>query len=233
MEKKSQKVTKKIIQKSMLKKMNRIVIFIRRILNHLKLLYYRIKYFFFKPRYPINLNSKIYIHLGCGDINSPEFINVDSRIFPHIHHIHNVEYLPMFKNDFADLVYASHVLEHISMLKLKEVLNEWKRVLKPKGVLRLSVPDFDRIIDIYNCNDKNIEYIWTPLLGSQEYKENSHLSVFNFSFIKNLLKEIGFSEIRGWDPATAHHHDFEDWASKNIIINDKSYPISLNVEALK
>jgi len=139
----------------------------------------------------------------------------------------------MFKNNFADLIYASHVLEHISMLKLKEVLNEWKRVLIPKGVLRLSVPDFDRIIDIYNCNNKNIEYVWMPLLGSHEYKENSHFSVLNFSFIKNLLKEIGFSEIRGWDPATAHHHDFEDWASKNILINDKSYPISLNVEALK
>jgi predicted SAM-dependent methyltransferase len=213
--------------------MKHIVILIRRILNHLKFLYYRIRYFFFKPRYPINLNSKVYIHLGCGNINSPEFINVDSRVFPHIHHIHNVENLPMFKNDFADLIYASHVLEHISMLKLIEVLNEWRRVLKPNGVLRLSVPDFDRIIDIYNSNNKNIEYIWMPLLGAQEYKENSHFSVFNFSFIKNLLQEIGFSEIRGWDPATAHHHDFEDWASKNILINDKSYPISLNVEALK
>jgi len=214
-------------------KMNRIVIFIRRILNHLKLLYYRIRYFFFKPRYPINLNSKVYIHLGCGDINSHEFINVDSRVFPHIHHIHNVEYLPMFKNDFADLIYASHVLEHISMLKLKEVLNEWKRVLKPKGILRLSVPDFERIIDIYNSNNKNIEYIWMPLLGSQEYKENSHFSVFNFLFIKNLLNEVGFSEIRSWDPTTTNHHDFEDWASKYIQIIDKSYPISLNVEALK
>ena len=139
----------------------------------------------------------------------------------------------MFKNDFADLIYASHVLEHISMLKLKEVLNEWKRVLKPKGILRLSVPDFERIIDIYNSNNKNIEYIWMPLLGSQEYKENSHFSVFNFLFIKNLLNEVGFSEIRSWDQTTTNHHDFEDWASKYIQIIDKSYPISLNVEALK
>lgn len=213
--------------------MNHILILIRRILNHLQFLFFRIRYFFLKPNYPINLNSKVFIHLGCGDISSSEFINVDTRFFSHIHYIHNVENLPMFKNDFADLIYASHVLEHISMLKLKEVLNEWKRVLKPKGVLRLSVPDFERIIDIYYSNNKNIEYIWMPLLGSQEYKENSHFSVFNFSFIKNLLNEVGFSEIRVWDPTTADHHDFEDWASKDIHINDKSYPISLNVEALK
>lgn len=213
--------------------MNYITILIRKILKRLNLFYNRIRYFFLKPKYPTNPDSKVYIHLGCGEISSPEFINVDTRFFSHIHHKHEVEYLPMFRNDFADLIYASHVLEHISMLKLKEVLIEWKRVLKPKGVLRLSVPDFERIIDIYNSNNKNIECIWMPLLGSQEYKENSHFSVFNFSFIKNLLNEVGFSEIRVWDPVTVDNHNFEDWASKNIDINGKSYPISLNVEAVK
>jgi predicted SAM-dependent methyltransferase len=206
---------------------------IRTILKNMKLLYYRIRYIFFKPPYPDNLSSKINIHLGCGNISSPEFINVDSRVFPHVHHVHNVENLPMFRDGFADLIYASHVLEHISMLKLEAVLSEWKRVLKPNGILRLSVPDFERIIEIYNNNNKNIEYIWMPLLGGQDYKNNSHYSVFNFSFIKKLLIEVGFSEIRIWDPAIADCHDFEDWASKNIIINDKSYPISLNIEAMK
>lgn len=103
---------------------------IKYILRRIQLILYRIKNFFLKPQYPQNKDGKILIHLGCGDINCPAFINVDSRFFPHIHHIHNIEYLPMFNDEFADLMYASHTLEHVSMLKVSQVLTEWKRILK-------------------------------------------------------------------------------------------------------
>ena len=48
--------------------------------------------------------------------------------------------LPFEDNTF-DLVYASHVLEHIPWYKVEEVVKEWVRILKPGGVLEVWVPD--------------------------------------------------------------------------------------------
>lgn len=202
-------------------------------INKIILFLYKIKRTFLPYKYPTNPNNEILIHLGCGEINSPGYINVDSRFFSHIHHVGNVKFLPFFKDDFADLIYTSHTLEHIPMKELSETLSEWNRVLKPGGILRISVPDFDKIISIYNDNGNSIESIWLPLLGGQDYKENSHFAVFNEKFLTKLLLEAGFKDVRVWDPTIVKHHDFTDWASVLLEINNKKYPISLNLEAVK
>ncbi len=206
---------------------------IKKILKNLGETYFILKSIVYHKKYPQNQNGKVYIHLGCGEINSKGYINVDGRAFPHIHHISNVTNLSMFKDSFADLIYASHVLEHLSISNIKVVLEEWKRVLKPGGILRLGVPDFDTIIQIYNENNKNIDLIWRPLLGGQEYKQNFHFAIFNESYLESLLKDSGFSEIRKWVAKEVDHHDFEDWTSIEYKVNETIYPISLNVEAMK
>jgi predicted SAM-dependent methyltransferase len=183
--------------------------------------------------YPVNDDGKVFIHLGCGSMDSPEFINVDGRYFPHIHHTANVEKLPFFPDNFADLVYSSHTLEHIKMDDLIPVLKEWKRILKPGGILRLSVPDFDCVLKIYNINNNTIDSIHPFVLGGQDYKENHHYSMFNKGYLESLLFKAGFMEIRQWDPADAEHYNFNDWASRKITYFGIDYPISLNLEALK
>lgn len=213
--------------------MNRIVILFKKILIELKIHYYKFKFIFIKPAYPVNQDSKVHIHLGCGEINSPEYINVDSRPFPHIHHIHDVCELSIFKNEFADLIYASHTLEHVSMLKLTQVLCEWKRVLKKGGILRIGVPNFDTISNIYKDNNHNIEAIWMPLMGGQEYPNNFHYAVFNNNYLTGLLLKCGFTEVREWDPEFVDNHKFDDWTSAKYEVNGKIYPISLNLEAVK
>ena len=155
-----------------------------------KLFYYLIKRMLYPPNYPKNPNGDVFIHLGCGEINSPEFINVDSRPLLHVHHVHDAQSLPFFSDNFADLIYVSHTLEHIPMEDVVDVLKEWQRVLKPGGILRISVPDFDQIINIYHSNNRSIETIWRPLLGGQEYPENYHFSVFNKKYLKDILEEI-------------------------------------------
>ena len=195
--------------------------------------YFKIIYNVFPRHYPQNPGNKVYIHLGCGEINSPEFINVDGRFFPHIHHRSGVNNLPFFKNDFADLIYASHVLEHTPMIKLEKILLEWKRVLKVGGTLRIGVPDFDAILRIYNDNNNDVNLIWRPLMGGQEYNENYHFAVFNENFLADLLRNCGFTDIRTWEPGKVENHNFDDWTSLKYEVNGKIYPISLNIEATK
>ena len=188
--------------------------------------------FFFKPDLPQRTDGLRLIHLGCGDVRDPGFINVDMLAAPHVHYVHDVTDLSMFSDDFADLVYACHVLEHIGKSRLRQTIWEWRRVLKPNGILRLSVPDFDKILTIYESSGRNIEVINRPLMGEKN-EFNNHETVFNYSYLAGLLKDVGFGEVKQWDPDEVEHHDFEDWSSGRLNVGTKSFQVSLNVEAVK
>lgn len=192
-----------------------------------------LKRIFFVPKLPQNADGKVLIHLGCGEINSPEFINIDCRPAPHVHYVCDVTDLSIFPNNYADLVYASHILEHIHRDQLRKTLREWWRILKPNAILRLSVPDFGVIISIYRDCDNDIDAIAAPLMGGQDFAENVHYSVFDRKYLYHLLKEVGFRNMHEWDPQQVEHHDFDDWASKSIERGGKKYRVSLNVEAIK
>ena len=183
-----------------------------------------------KPHLPKNPDGKILIHLGCGDQNDSRFINIDVIPFTHVHFVHDVTRLPMFQNNVADLIYGSHVLEHVSYKYSLEAVQEWFRVLKPGGVLRISLPDFDKILKIYEAENHSIPMIEGPLMGGQNYPYNFHYGVFNKTFLSDLFKKAGFSEVREWDPKTAQYHTFDDWAGRLLY---SKYPLSLNLEAIK
>ncbi len=182
------------------------------------------------PKIMKNEDGSVLIHLGCGYENDPRYINVDAIPLPHVNFVSRVEKLPMFPNDYADLIYACHVLEHISHRHLIDTLKEWRRVLKPGGVLRISLPDFEKIIDIYEENERQIESMMMPLMGGQDYAYNFHKSVFNQKYLKKILEDAGFKQTRGWDPENAKYYSFKDWAQKKV---RNKYPISLNMEAVK
>ncbi len=186
-----------------------------------------------KPKLPENPDGKILIHLGCGDIASSEFINVDALPAPHVHYICDVTDLSIFPDNYADLVYACHLLEHIRRDELRKTLWEWRRILRPGGILRLSVPDFDALIDIYRACDNDIDGIAAPLMGSQSHSYDVHHSVFNLKYLSDSLTAVGFRSVRKWDPNQVDYHDFEDWASKPIERGGKNYQVSLNVEGIK
>ncbi len=203
------------------------------IYRNVKLDLERIKRRLHSPPIPKTENGKIYIHLGCGEINAPSFINVDAIPLSHVHHIREVEDLSIFPNNHADLIYASHVLEHISHIDVPKVLKEWRRVLKEGGILRLSVPDFDELINIYSSEERDIQAIIMPLMGGQDYAYNFHKTAFNEKYLAELLLSVGFKEVGKWDPEKVELHAFDDWASRPIDIKGRKYPISLNIEAVK
>lgn len=49
----------------------------------------------------------------------------------------------------TDVVYSSHMLEHLSKAQAQAFLREARRVLKPEGVLRVSVPDMRLLAEQY------------------------------------------------------------------------------------
>jgi len=187
-----------------------------------------------QDRFPRHPDGKTLLHIGCGTINSPGFINIDARKYPHVHFVaKNLTSLPLFPGDVADLIYMCHVLEHVTRDQVGAVLSEMFRLLKPGGTLRLSVPDFDRLIEMYFASGRNIPSVSGALMGGQDYAYNFHYVVFNAEFLGDLLRSCGYRDIRTWDPEHCQYHDFQDWASRLYECDGKQYPISLNLEATK
>ena len=187
---------------------------------------------FRQPGFPRNPDEKVLIHIGCGELNDPRYINVDKRKMGHIHIIGSVEDLSRIPQNYADLIYMCHILEHVSHNKVPAVLRELRKRLKNNGILRIAVPDFDKIIQVYQ-EVNSIELIAPPLMGGQGYPENYHASIFNLEYLSRLLSEAGFKSVRTWDSSNAEFHSFDDWSKRSTVINGKEYFLSLNLEAIK
>lgn len=89
------------------------------------------------------------LNIGCGAYYHPAWTNIDvAPVSPAVLSWDIKKGLP-FKNDTFDAVYHSHVLEHLSPKDALAFLNEAVRVLKPKAVMRVVVPDLEKIARLY------------------------------------------------------------------------------------
>ena len=187
--------------------------------------------------------NSIKLNLGCGAVRPQGWVNTDSSLNAHIQRIpivgsivhkmfHTVEYSDNnvvymnlnkrwpYKNDSVDIVYASHLFEHLTLPSAELFLNESYRCLTPGGVVRIVVPDLYKIckryISEYEQSDKAdpTEFImwainmhregqygmksgWMKkfILEWQGYP-HQHKFMYDEKSLTKKLKEKGFNEIR-------------------------------------
>ncbi|MBT7899652.1 MAG: methyltransferase domain-containing protein [Candidatus Marinimicrobia bacterium] len=183
------------------------------------------------------------INLGCGKNYIPGFVHVDLDEHPHIDHRSNVKDLSFFENNSAELIYSSHTLEYFDRKEVVDVLSEWYRVLKPEGVLRIAVPDFEAIVKVYKkYNDLDHQGILGPLYGFWPYKSTCdkidtfyHKTTYDFNSLKKLLFTSGFSDVKRYAWENTIHKDYDDFSQAYIphMAKENGILISLNVEAVK
>ena len=125
------------------------------------------------------------LHLGCGAQTPEGWINVDYFIGARLARVPVVRWIARKSNLFglewptdvflhdlrrpfpwrdasADVIYASHLLEHLTREDGARLLRECHRVLKPRGIVRIVVPDLRAIVDGRPCaaspnNDGNCD----------------------------------------------------------------------------
>ena len=206
--------------------------FLVKIYEKTKLATRKIKRHLITPPTPQNSDGKVYVNLGCGNNSGPEFINVDVLSLPNIHHVHDITKLEMFATESVDLIYASHVVEHLPPEKFISTIKEWRRVLKIGGRLRISVPDFDRLIEVYQGNGGDVKIVRDQVLGQRPPYDN-HYTLWNQRYAEDQFTALGFVALKSWDPLTADHHNFKDRSSRTIKVAGKEVAISLNLEMVK
>lgn len=104
-----------------------------------------------------------YLNLGCGSRFHPDWVNIDGKSAD----ASVIEYdlrkgIPYPDNEFQ-VVYHSHVLEHFQKDDAVRFLKECHRALAPGGVIRIAVPDLERIAKHY------LEALDQSLNGEREW----------------------------------------------------------------
>lgn len=174
------------------------------------------------------------LHLGCGHNILPNFINIDIRLDLGADIIDDIATLDAFNYNSVDLIYSSHVLEHFSRSKYLSVLERWYSILSSGGTIRLSVPDFSKVVDMYNSGYQ-LKNLMGFLYGGQTYEQNYHYIAFDFNTLKCDLESVGFKNVRLWDWRDTCHADYDDFSQAYLPHMDKENGLlmSLNVEATK
>ena len=134
------------------------------------------------------------LNLGCNTRVLKDYTNIDFGSYPGVDIVTDVSKLGMFKDETVDMIRASHILEHFRYGDTKRVLDEWYRVLKPGGLLYLSVPSWERAVEIYLKAGLQ-EWLVYFLYGDQTEEGNYHYTVYDFERLCRVLALSNFKDV--------------------------------------
>jgi SAM-dependent methyltransferase len=178
------------------------------------------------------MSNGLWVHFGCGLCAPKEWLNFDSsptlrlqqlpmvgrfvpagpygRFPPNVRYGDVVKGLPL-PNAAADLLYSSHVLEHLSLDDLRTALRNCRRALRQGGTFRLVLPDLELIVERYRADGTPgaaVRFMQDTLLGREsrsrrlsgffrDWLGNSlHLWMWDYRSLAAELQEAGFSKVR-------------------------------------
>lgn len=172
------------------------------------------------------------LHIGCGKVYLHGWINVDLFSNTAADLCCDITRIPYPEQSF-DLIYASHVLEHVHRHMVIATLQHWRSLLKEGGILRLAVPDFAACVARYNQTE-NLPELMGLLYGGQTYTKNSHTVIFDEQTLSAALIKVGFSSIGVWDWRKTEHAEYDDFSRAYLPHRDVNGRLmSLNLQATR
>ena len=149
--------------------------------------------------------TEIKLNIGAGSTVIEGFTPIDRKL--------GTEAFPLpYADGSVDEIRASHILEHFTFGDAQKAMEEWSRVLKPGGRIRISVPDVDKVLKDETPN--RLFY----LMGGQMHADDIHKSAYDRNRLTALMQQNGLRQIK-------------DWYSPNT--DSAALPISLNLEGVK
>ena len=174
------------------------------------------------------------LQIGAGPLGLPGWLNSD--LIAGDIYLDLVRPLALPDEGFA-YAFGEHVIEHIPERTAFSLLRELHRILRPGGVLRLTTPDLQKLIAIYEDRnpviDRESYSRWlSGLVGRpreracQVLNDNlrlwGHRYVYDEQDLTARLREAGFAEVRREEPGQSGHeelcglerHGGEPWVNR-------------------
>ena len=173
--------------------------------------------------FPHHVKSAVRLHLGCGGISLPGYINIDCKKTQATDLVCDIKQLPC-KDNTVDTIESYHVFEHFPVCLhanvsdeygekyalLITVLKEWRRALKPEGNLIIEMPDLDGVIKEYlEVDEEQKEKLLVGIYGSNRgFDElDIHRWGANEYRLRYILEKAGFRYIKFTDAQDYHAKD--------------------------
>ena len=163
------------------------------------------------------------LHLGCGQHYIKGYSNID---FPSSKHTVQSTTVADLYADITKLRYPKnsideirlhHVYEHFTRPTALALLSSWWSWLKPGGILRIEVPDFDktasRILNPF-INTKQKYVALRHIFGSQEAPWANHYEGWSEDRLKTILLNFGFQPIKTQRNSWRGTYNIEIFATK-------------------
>lgn len=104
-----------------------------------------------------------------------------------------------FPDSSTSHMFVSHFFEHVPFRVGEKLITDWKRVLIPGGVIRIAVPDLDKICRLYVQGGlKEFNKINEPCKNSRydserlwEILTREHQACYDFEALKQIGEENG------------------------------------------
>jgi SAM-dependent methyltransferase len=168
------------------------------------------------------------LHIGPGKDKIPGFETLDIKP-GYDHQADASKWLPFADRTF-DLIYASHIIEHIPWYDTANTLKEWHRILRPGGALEIWTVDALRVAQFLidteygmktTCpdgwtryNPEQNPYLWcagrTFAYSSSGKADdpNWHKALFTPRHLMNCLVEAGFAMTKQLDKPRGKDHGY-------------------------
>jgi predicted SAM-dependent methyltransferase len=177
------------------------------------------------------------LHVGCGKRFIPGFVHIDQVAFPHVNHVQDIRRLSNFTDESTSLIYACQVIEYFDREEVLGVLADWKRVLAPGGILRVSVPNFAVLCKLYQSGIELDKFLGT-LYGRLSDGADGfiyHRTTYDEPSLRELLTKIGFTQVTLWDWWETEHASVDDFSQAYFphMDKEKGMLFNLNMQAVK
>jgi predicted SAM-dependent methyltransferase len=171
--------------------------------------------------HPLASGQKIVLNVGCGyplrqklhrHFHGPEWqeirLDVDPGVQPDI--VCSMTDMRPISANTIDAVWSSHNLEHLQRHEVPLALGEFIRVLKPRGLLLLTLPDLQQVAQLVVDDRLEDEAYYSPsgpvtpldmIFGhtasvARGNRFMAHRTGFTARSLHQALTEAGFAEAR-------------------------------------
>lgn len=190
----------------------------------------------------MDTGKSLLVYIGCGNDRLKDFVHIEVNLWKNQVGYPDVladiaEHIPL-KSGTADLVFSRATMEHLTYRELLNCLLETRRVLKRGGVVRMVLPDTDKIVYNYQHKIYATDLENNPDLPNDNYIDtfsaqityHDHYYNHTFDTMRRALEKAGFENIRRCESAESILKSPNE--SLKVSETDKKYNMIIEAEKL-